>query len=69
LKEFVDAFVGTRFAPAGKVEGHSRVLYARSYFDCVFRILGFEHLEGFEHLATPVALEEESLVVAGDEPH
>jgi len=67
LDEFVDAFAGARFEPAGKVEGHDQILYAQSYFDCVFRILGLAFLEGRGDLASPAAPEEPA--AAGNEPH
>ncbi len=44
LEEFVDAFVFTRFDPAGPVSGNDRVRSATSILDYVFRELGISYL-------------------------
>ncbi len=44
LDEFVDAFVFTRFEPAGPVMGNDRVRSATSILDYVFRELGVSYL-------------------------
>lgn len=44
LAEFVDAFVQTRFAPAGAVEGDAAVPQAASLLDYVFRHLAASYL-------------------------
>ena len=44
LDEFVDAFVFTRFAPAGPVTGNASVRSATSILDYVFRELGVSYL-------------------------
>jgi ribonucleoside-diphosphate reductase alpha chain len=51
LEEFVDAFVFTRFEPAGPVTGNDTVRSATSILDYIFRELGVSYL-GRRDLAT-----------------
>jgi ribonucleoside-diphosphate reductase alpha chain len=51
LDEFVDAFVFTRFEPAGPVTGNDTVKSATSILDYIFRELGVSYL-GRRDLAT-----------------
>ncbi len=51
LDEFVDAFVFTRFEPAGPVTGNDTVRSATSILDYIFRELGVSYL-GRQDLAT-----------------
>ena len=44
LEEFVDAFVFTRFEPAGPVTGNDTVKSATSILDYIFRELGISYL-------------------------
>jgi ribonucleoside-diphosphate reductase alpha chain len=44
LEEFVDAFVFTRFEPAGRVTGNDSVKSATSILDYIFRELGISYL-------------------------
>jgi len=44
LEEFVDAFVGTRFEPAGEVEGNDSIVRATSILDYLFRELAVSYL-------------------------
>jgi ribonucleoside-diphosphate reductase alpha chain len=44
LDEFVDAFVFTRFEPAGEVTGNDSVKSATSILDYIFRELGISYL-------------------------
>jgi len=44
LEEFVDAFVFTRFEPAGEVAGNEAIRSATSILDYVFRELGVSYL-------------------------
>ncbi len=44
LEEFVDAFVFTRFEPAGPVEGNDQIQHATSILDYLFRELGVSYL-------------------------
>ena len=50
LEEFVDAFVFTRFEPAGPVEGNDSITHATSILDYLFRELAVSYL-GREDLA------------------
>jgi ribonucleoside-diphosphate reductase alpha chain len=50
LEEFVDAFVYTRFEPAGEVTGNDRITRATSILDYIFRELAVSYL-GREDLA------------------
>ena len=50
LEEFVDAFVFTRFEPAGAVTGNDSIQHATSILDYLFRELGVSYL-GREDLA------------------
>ena len=50
LDEFVNAYVGTKFEPSGKVFGNDRILSATSILDYVFRELAISYL-GKEDLA------------------
>ncbi|WP_417483660.1 hypothetical protein [Maricaulis salignorans] len=50
LEEFVDAFVFTRFEPAGDVTGNDSIQHATSILDYLFRELGVSYL-GREDLA------------------
>jgi ribonucleoside-diphosphate reductase alpha chain len=45
LDEFVDAFVFTRFEPAGRVTGNDSIRSATSILDYIFRELGVSYLE------------------------
>ena len=45
LDEFVDAYVFTRFEPAGPVTGNDRVRSATSILDYIFRELAISYLE------------------------
>ncbi|HLY80405.1 MAG TPA: ribonucleotide reductase, partial [Caulobacteraceae bacterium] len=62
LEEFVDAFVFTRFEPAGEVEGNEAIRSATSILDYVFRELGVSYL-GRDDLASvdPQALNADGL--------
>ncbi|WP_295216943.1 TSCPD domain-containing protein [uncultured Brevundimonas sp.] len=48
LDEFVDAFVFTRFEPAGRVTGNDSIKSATSILDYIFRELGVSYLDRFE---------------------
>jgi hypothetical protein len=52
LDEFVDAFCGTRFGPAGAVEGDAAVARASSMADYIFRHLAANYL-GRTDIAEP----------------
>ena len=48
LDEFVDAFVFTRFEPAGRVTGNDSIQSATSILDYIFRELGVSYLDRHE---------------------
>ena len=48
LDEFVDAFVFTRFEPAGRVTGNDSIESATSILDYIFRELGVSYLDRHE---------------------
>jgi ribonucleoside-diphosphate reductase alpha chain len=48
LDEFVDAFVFTRFEPAGRVTGNDSIKSATSILDYIFRELGVSYLDRSE---------------------
>ena len=48
LDEFVDAFVFTRFEPAGRVTGNDSIKSATSILDYIFRELGVSYLNRHE---------------------
>ena len=50
LDEFVDAFIETKFEPAGEIKGNDRILNASSILDYIFRELAISYL-GREDLA------------------
>jgi ribonucleoside-diphosphate reductase alpha chain len=52
LEEFVDAFVYTRFEPAGPVTGNDSIRSATSILDYIFRELGVSYLDR-QDLANP----------------
>jgi ribonucleoside-diphosphate reductase alpha chain len=62
LEEFVDAFVFTRFEPAGEVAGNEAIRSATSILDYIFRELGVSYL-GRDDLASvdPQALNADGL--------
>ena len=60
LDEFVNAYVGTKFEPSGKIDGNDRILSASSILDYIFRELAISYL-GREDLAhTPSLTPQES---------
>ncbi len=60
LDEYVNAYVGTKFEPSGKIDGNDRILSASSILDYIFRELAISYL-GREDLAhTPALMPNES---------
>ena len=60
LDEFINAYVGTKFEPSGKIEGNDRILSASSILDYIFRELAISY-SGREDLAhTPSLTHQES---------
>ncbi len=60
LEVFVEAFVGTRFEPAGMVIGNSTIKNSRSILDYIFRELAVSYLER-EDLANVKSVLQESV--------
>ncbi len=61
LDEFVDAFLYTRFEPAGPVTGNDQVRSATSILDYVFRELGVSYLRRDDLASAPDALHADGL--------
>jgi len=53
LEEFVDAFIGTKFEPSGKIVGNDRILSATSILDYIFRELAISYLDREDLAHTP----------------
>ena len=53
LDEFVNAFIGTKFEPSGKVHGNDRILSASSILDYIFRELAISYLSREDLAHTP----------------
>ena len=53
LDEFVNAYVGTKFEPSGKVHGNDRILSASSILDYIFRELAISYLNREDLAHTP----------------
>jgi ribonucleoside-diphosphate reductase alpha chain len=60
LEEFVDAFVFTRFEPAGEVTGNDTIRSATSILDYIFRELGVSYLDR-QDLSSDAALNADGL--------
>ena len=53
LDEFINAYVGTKFEPSGKVSGNDRILSASSILDYIFRELAISYLNREDLAHTP----------------
>ena len=53
LDEFINAFVGTKFEPSGKVYGNDRILSASSILDYIFRELAISYQNREDLAHTP----------------
>ena len=53
LDEFINAFVGTKFEPSGKVQGNDRILTASSILDYIFRELAISYQNREDLAHTP----------------
>ena len=62
LDEFVNAFIGTKFEPSGKVQGNDRILSASSILDYIFRELAISYLSREDLAHTPSIAHKENLV-------
>ncbi|WP_297801639.1 TSCPD domain-containing protein [uncultured Brevundimonas sp.] len=67
LDEFVDAFVFTRFEPAGRVTGNDSIRSATSILDYIFRELGVSYL-GRDELANAAPAGGDGLEVPAADP-
>ena len=54
LDEFINAFVGTKFEPSGKVHGNDRILSASSMLDYIFRELAISYQNREDLAHTPL---------------
>ena len=63
LDEFINAFVGTKFEPSGKVYGNDRILSASSILDYIFRELAisYQNREDLAHTPTIGSTESSNL--------
>ncbi len=53
LDEYINAFVGTKFEPSGKVHGNDRILSASSILDYIFRELAISYQNREDLAHTP----------------
>ena len=53
LDEFINAFIGTKFEPSGKVHGNDRILSASSMLDYIFRELAISYQNREDLAHTP----------------
>ena len=53
LDEFVNAYIGTKFEPSGKVNGNDRILSATSILDYIFRELAISYQNREDLAHTP----------------
>ena len=60
LDEFVNAFIGTKFEPSGKVQGNDRILSASSILDYIFRELAISYLNREDLAHTPSIAQKET---------
>ena len=67
LDEFVNAYVGTKFEPSGKVHGNDRILSASSILDYIFRELAISYLNREDLAHTPSIGGSEKIDETGDE--
>ena len=63
LDEFINAFVGTKFEPSGKVFGNDRILSATSILDYIFRELAISYQNREDLAHTPAIGNSENLLV------
>ncbi len=63
LDEFINAFVGTKFEPSGKVHGNDRILSASSILDYIFRELAISYQNREDLAHTPSIGSSENAVI------
>ena len=71
LDEFINAYVGTKFEPSGKVYGNDRILSASSILDYIFRELAisYQNREDLAHTPSIGNLENSGLEEQNSEDH
>ncbi len=71
LDEFINAYVGTKFEPSGKVHGNDRILSASSILDYIFRELAisYQNREDLAHTPSLVGTDANSTEEQGSEDH
>ena len=67
LDEFINAFVGTKFEPSGKVYGNDRILSASSILDYIFRELAISYQNREDLAHTPSIGSSDSISVDDQE--
>jgi ribonucleoside-diphosphate reductase alpha chain len=67
LDEFINAYVGTKFEPSGKVLGNDRILSASSILDYIFRELAISYQNREDLAHTPAIAGNENSSI--DEPN
>ena len=69
LDEFINAYVGTKFEPSGKVHGNDRILSATSILDYIFRELAisYQNREDLAHTPAIAGNENSSIDDSGSE--
>ena len=60
LDEFINAFIGTKFEPSGKVNGNDRILSASSILDYIFRELAISYQNREDLAHTPAICNSEN---------
>ncbi len=68
LDEFVNAFIGTKFEPSGKVQGNDRILSASSILDYIFRELAISYLNR-EDLAHTPSIANKDIIEESEQNH
>ncbi len=53
LDEYVDAFIGTKFEPSGRVDGNDKIKNASSILDYLFRELAVSYLDRYDLTSDP----------------
>ena len=67
LDEFINAYVGTKFEPSGKVHGNDRILSATSMLDYIFRELAISYQNREDLAHTPSIGSSEKLNTTDEE--
>ena len=68
LDEFINAFVGTKFEPSGKVYGNDRILSASSILDYIFRELAISYQNREDLAHTPAIGNNENMNIDEKNP-